>query len=189
MAKVEAELRLYTRNHALRSRRKELGLTQEYIAKAIGIHPLKYCYIENLKAWPDENRREDIAKVLGRSPDEMFPAELERIVRPKFMAHKEVVEAEKIEQFYLKHSQILLPAAPDQILVQMDLENLMSHLPEREREIVERYNDGETLDEIGFVIGLTRERVRQIRERALQRLRDLSTSTEAPMKSTLPVAG
>lgn len=53
---------------------------------------------------------------------------------------------------------------------------LLKELPERERAIVKAYygidGDEKTLDEIGRQFGLTRERVRQIREKAIRRLRN-----------------
>lgn len=57
-----------------------------------------------------------------------------------------------------------------------EVHQLLDALPEREREIVWLYFglDGEgtrTLDEIGVRLGLTRERVRQLRDRTLKKLR------------------
>ena len=54
--------------------------------------------------------------------------------------------------------------------------SLVSELPERESEVIRRRfgfdgSDPETLDEIGRGLGVTRERVRQIADRALERLR------------------
>ena len=58
------------------------------------------------------------------------------------------------------------------------LENMFdSYLTERERKILYLYyglDDGEerTLEEIGSLLGVTRERIRQIRNRAFEKLRD-----------------
>lgn len=54
---------------------------------------------------------------------------------------------------------------------------LLGELPERERDIVCLYfgldgEGGRTLDEIGSRLGLTRERVRQLRDRSLKKLRE-----------------
>ena len=51
------------------------------------------------------------------------------------------------------------------------------YLTERERKILYLYyglDDGEerTLEEIGHMMGVTRERIRQLRDRALQQLRE-----------------
>lgn len=62
-------------------------------------------------------------------------------------------------------------------LVLNELEESLQELPEREREILElryglRGRDALTLEEIGKLLGISRERVRQLEAQALQRLRD-----------------
>ena len=61
-----------------------------------------------------------------------------------------------------------------------ELRILMRCLDDREREIIERYHGlnytPHTLQEIGDVFGLTKERVRQIKEKALRKLRNDSYS-------------
>jgi len=54
-------------------------------------------------------------------------------------------------------------------------------LDERDRDVVKMrfgvgYNQSFTLDEIGKSFGLTRERIRQIEKRALQKMRDSSSA-------------
>lgn len=61
------------------------------------------------------------------------------------------------------------------------LNTLFSGLTPRERDIVERYfgvngKEGETLEEIGSSMNLTKERVRQIKEDAMKKLRSLAAS-------------
>jgi RNA polymerase primary sigma factor len=62
-----------------------------------------------------------------------------------------------------------------------DIERALSTLTEREAEVVKLYfglnsEHPATLEEIGERLNLTRERVRQIKEKALQRLRHASRS-------------
>ena len=62
-----------------------------------------------------------------------------------------------------------------------EIENALSTLDKREAEIIRLYygigrEDSLTLDEIGERYGLTRERIRQIKEKALRRLRHTSRS-------------
>ena len=62
---------------------------------------------------------------------------------------------------------------------QEDIEHALSTLNDREEDILKRYfglggNEPHTLEEIGKVYKLTRERVRQIRDRAIVRLRTSS---------------
>jgi RNA polymerase primary sigma factor len=66
-------------------------------------------------------------------------------------------------------------------LLQRDLAAVLTHLSERERTIIElRYGlkDGRrrTLEEVGHMLGMTRERARQIEAIALNRLRDLDVA-------------
>lgn len=63
-------------------------------------------------------------------------------------------------------------------LLKEHLEEILNGLPPREVRILQlRYGllDGQdrTLEEVGGIIGVSRERVRQIEARALRRLRDL----------------
>jgi RNA polymerase primary sigma factor len=62
-----------------------------------------------------------------------------------------------------------------------DVERTLATLDQREREVIRLYfgiDEGlaHTLDEIGRRMGLTRERVRQIKERAIRRLKHISRS-------------
>jgi len=72
-------------------------------------------------------------------------------------------------------------SSPEDILMQKNVESeittMLQGLNEREAEIIACYfglngKDPMTLEEIGDVYGLTRERVRQIKERCIQRLKE-----------------
>jgi RNA polymerase primary sigma factor len=65
--------------------------------------------------------------------------------------------------------------------LQREIERSLSTLTEREREVIKLFfgigmNHGLTLEEIGAKFDLTRERVRQIKEKAIRRLRHKSRS-------------
>ena len=75
--------------------------------------------------------------------------------------------------------------SPDNELISESLKtkvkNVLAILPDREAEVIKLYFglDGEnslTLEEIGDKFNLTRERVRQIKEKAIRRLRHNSRS-------------
>ena len=76
------------------------------------------------------------------------------------------------------------PGADSQLLsesLQREIERSLSTLTERERDVVRLFfgigmNHGLTLEEIGDKFDLTRERVRQIKEKAIRRLRHTSRS-------------
>jgi len=64
----------------------------------------------------------------------------------------------------------------DQLLIE-EIDHALRALPPRDAKVLRLYfglNDGRehTLEEIGSLLGVTRERVRQLRDRALKRLRD-----------------
>ena len=76
------------------------------------------------------------------------------------------------------------PAADIQLLresLKTEIQKVLKMLNDRERSIIEAFygiNQPElTLDEIGEKHGLTRERVRQIKEKAIRRLRDNTKNT------------
>lgn len=65
--------------------------------------------------------------------------------------------------------------------LQKEIERSLGTLTEREREVIKLFfgiglNHGLTLEEIGAKFDLTRERVRQIKEKAIRRLRHKSRS-------------
>ena len=66
--------------------------------------------------------------------------------------------------------------------VETQLMNMLATLNEREKEIITLYfglggTETHTLEEIGEKLNLTRERVRQIKERCLERLKKRSSSS------------
>ena len=75
---------------------------------------------------------------------------------------------------------------PDEILMRENItetiDTMIVQLNDRERDIINSYfglsgEDPCTLEEIGSRYGLTRERVRQIKERGLQKMKQMSTKT------------
>ena len=76
------------------------------------------------------------------------------------------------------------PRADNELMnesLQREIERSLSTLTDRERDVVKLFfgigiNHGLTLEEIGAKFDLTRERVRQIKEKAIRRLRHNSRS-------------
>lgn len=76
------------------------------------------------------------------------------------------------------------PAPDDELInesLKVEIRSLLSELPEREAEVLRLYfgldvDFSMTLEEIGEKFNLTRERVRQIKEKAIRRLRHTSKS-------------
>ena len=78
-----------------------------------------------------------------------------------------------------------MQTAPDEStmlqFLKSDVGKVLDTLPDREAEVIRLYfgvgaERAHTLEEIGIRFGLTRERIRQIKERALQRLRHATRS-------------
>lgn len=66
----------------------------------------------------------------------------------------------------------MLAAPSTDCTIAVDIDELVATLPRRERDVLRRHytGDGETLQAIGDSIGLSRERVRQIKQDGVERL-------------------
>ena len=93
--------------------------------------------------------------------------------------------AEALQKLSLDYSQVTTPNPEEFITLQLENEHIAAliekHLSQREQEILKiRYGleDGlhKTLAETGEIIGVSRERIRQIEKRALQKLKLMLTS-------------
>ncbi|MCK7520031.1 MAG: sigma-70 family RNA polymerase sigma factor [Ignavibacteriales bacterium] len=80
---------------------------------------------------------------------------------------------------------VIFSSSPDHLLMdeslREEIEQALSTLSEREAEVIKLYfgldkENSLTLEEIGERFNLTRERVRQIKEKAIRRLRHTSRS-------------
>ncbi len=119
---------------------------------------------------------EEIALALGQSVDRIQRV-LEAARRPVSLETPVGDEGEHTLGDFLPDDE--LPSPTDfaaQQMLRRDLVTALNHLSERERRIIDlRYGlvDGQrrTLEEVGRVLGMTRERARQIEAEALRRLR------------------
>ncbi len=119
---------------------------------------------------------EEIATALGQ-PVDRIERVLEAARRPVSLETPVGEDGEHTLGDFLQDDDLPTPAdfASRQLLRQ-DLATALDHLSERERRIIDlRYGlvDGQrrTLEEVGRVLGMTRERARQIEAEALRRLR------------------
>lgn len=119
---------------------------------------------------------EEIATALGQ-PLDRIERVLEAARRPVSLATPVGEDGEHTLGDFLPDDDLPTPADfASQQLLRDDLEAALRHLSERERRIIDlRYGlaDGQrrTLEEVGRVLGMTRERARQIEAEALRRLR------------------
>jgi len=119
---------------------------------------------------------EEIATALGQPLDRVERV-LEAARRPVSLETPVGEDGEHTLGDFLQDDELPTPADfASQQLLRQDLAAALQHLSERERRIIDlRYGlaDGQrrTLEEVGKVLGMTRERARQIEAEALRRLR------------------
>ena len=119
---------------------------------------------------------EEIATALGQ-PIDRIERVLEASRRPVSLETPVGEDGEHTLGDFLQDDELPTPAEfASQQLLRRDLAAALDHLSERERRIIDlRYGlaDGQrrTLEEVGKVLGMTRERARQIEAEALRRLR------------------
>jgi RNA polymerase primary sigma factor len=119
---------------------------------------------------------EEIATALGQ-PIERIERVLEAARRPVSLETPVGEDGEHTLGDFLPDDELPTPAEfASQQLLRRDLARALDHLNERERRIIDlRYGlaDGQrrTLEEVGKVLGMTRERARQIEAEALRHLR------------------
>lgn len=119
---------------------------------------------------------EEIATALGQ-PIDRIERVLEAARRPVSLATPVGEDGEHTLGDFLQDDELPTPVdVASQQLLRRDLAAALDHLNERERRIIDlRYGlaDGQrrTLEEVGKVLGMTRERARQIEAEALRRLR------------------
>jgi len=83
-------LRLITHNARLVDSRKECGMTQVDMASALGTHPLRISEIETLKDIPTEDEMIDLACVLEKTIDYLFPEELLSAIKAGVFSRRKV---------------------------------------------------------------------------------------------------
>jgi RNA polymerase primary sigma factor len=119
---------------------------------------------------------EEIATALGQSVDRIERV-LEASRRPISLETPVGEDGEHTLGDFLQDDDATTPGEfASRQLLRRDLASALDHLSERERRIIDlRYGlvDGQrrTLEEVGKVLGMTRERARQIEAEALRRLR------------------
>jgi len=159
---------------------KAKGWTRLQAAKACGIHFTTLMHWLAFRSYPRENKRLDASIVLGVSDEILFPDELKgiRIAKqpePMSFGREEAMALGLCSQ----------EVDPEQVAIQASLQDslqeAMQGLREREKLVLKlRFGlEGEeslTLEEVGAILGVHRERIRQIQAKALRKLRHPSRS-------------
>ncbi|HJQ74297.1 MAG TPA: sigma-70 family RNA polymerase sigma factor, partial [Gaiellaceae bacterium] len=123
----------------------------------------------------------EIGRELDLTPDEV--EQIRRTAQAPVSLEKPVGDEEESEfgHFLTDESEPLPDEAAEVTLRKETLRKILSTLSQRERRVLElRYGlDGEhprTLDEVGRTFNVTRERIRQIENQSLKKLRALADS-------------
>ena len=185
-------------NHELRRRRIEAGLTFKALATAAGIHATIYHKLEFMKVSPLDERSGDwrtIARKLSefwRVPEEdLFPKAAEEKRKRAARAEAVVSAVECCSEYtscasrqefdfdYLDAP--FLAAAVDRVLNSLpDSRRIRNRLRKNKyscEDIIRmRFHEDMTLQEIADIVGVNRERIRQIEVKALRMLRHPSRS-------------
>lgn len=173
-------------NNELRKRRIKLGITQIQLGKMVGVGKSTINHFESFRQYPATLEvANKIAQVLKTSPSVLFPEWL-KVFKPKKTT---IVTEHLITEPLLENSipQHLLSDGNEQFEDLVDkkvyhdaIEHGLSVLKERESKIIGlRFglepmpdNKQPTLENIGRIFGVSRDRIRQIEDKAIRRMKD-----------------
>ncbi len=167
-------LRLIVRakNNKLISHREKLGFNHYEMAEHCGVSLSVYGNAERLQYVSEVNALK-ISQILGYKPDELFPNWLQ-MYGEIYNKNNYLIVDDDIAQKQLEYhggSKLLLTES-----FHGDLKECFSVLKRKERVALVYYfgllgRESLTLEELAVKLNLTRERVRQIKEKALRSLR------------------
>ena len=190
MEKIESQIKFKVDAHhlSLINLRESKGFDQKTCAFNIGISQTYYGAIERCMRAPSEEEAAKIAKYFKVDVHDLFPKEL--LAFSKNWSEIDKLQKEKIiESTELRISDLPnyleLPSPEDEDKVVDDASvfwkskrvgDALRELPPKERDVLKfrhGFEDGicHTLEEAGKKFGVTRERIRQIEAKALERLR------------------
>lgn len=177
---------IYHRNFLMIEARKKRGITQQNLADMVGTNPSLISQIELLR---DVSRVKGIKSVLDNIADclevefhKMFPADYIKALFSRNLPMQQRLLFDVSIDMLPSHNPALITSGgdADDMIDNKELRNILDgildELPAREARVLEMrcgMYDGEkkTWEEIGRKFGVTRERVRQIEEQGLNRMR------------------
>jgi len=184
------EITLRVRNNLIKGRRTRMGLSAKDAARKIGVSYTSYVQYEAMSLAPyrkDGQWRESALKLVSFfccRPEELWPEEVLAVQKNTVVA---TVDSDRMLALSGYYPEQRLPPSPDEAVSAIELGDAVAvsldTLNPRERTMLRlRFGlDGEaplTLDEAGEVIGVSRERARQVEAKALRKLRHPSRSQE-----------
>jgi RNA polymerase sigma factor (sigma-70 family) len=168
------------RNNRLQSWRESIGLSPFAAAKLIGISYPHYLDIEALRHYPSEGTALKISAATGISVSYLFPDYFKSIA--KTVAINTIPEEIFLPLLSAPKELLMIPAPQNESdkeitkdLLRDSISEALSTLTQREARVLRmRFGfdgDSKTLDEIGESLAISRERVRQLCEKGLRKLR------------------
>lgn len=173
---------LRTYNHRLRNLRKDKGYTLRELSELSKVSIQTISDLERLQQIPKNSTLEKIAKVLGTIPEYIFDENLKKLIELKF-PHKisRIINEERFLDYNRREMlRIEEGSLPERNLLLEErtiaINEALSTLTPREKEIIKMYfgigyETTHTLEQIGEKFNLVKERVRQIKEKGIRRLR------------------
>ncbi len=157
------------------------GWNQSEAARFLGVTPSTFGHWINMSEVPDwENFSSEITtrlfELTGKMPEELWP---EEVFTEEFLASPKMLRRyRKVPVQLLAGAGILsLPVpTPEDTMEETErrqiINAVLKTIPKREQAILEsRFFEGKTLEEISQDMGVTRERIRQLEQRAFRLLR------------------
>ena len=180
-------------NNELRKRREAMGLTQQQLGEICGMGKGSIAHFEAFRSFPQEWQAKKLAEVLDTTVEILFPKWLE-LFKPK---RTSITTEHLVTENILGNQEVLQLTAPDtdlydtfdKTLLREELNKQLETLSVREKKIIEERfglldNDPKTLEEVGKTFRVSRNRIRQIQDRALRKLRHPTRSKV--LKAFLP---
>lgn len=176
--------KLLTYNERLVTSRKLLGYTQMQFSRELGVPIGKLSAVERLKENFDYDQRMNATALLNVSRNWLFPKELLDAVSSKSFIKDDITIGVPDVALLSEIPNILqLPDVSDSVDDIIDHEGdfdlamqIIGELTPREQRVIclsfgLNGEEVHTLTDTGVIVGITIERVRQIREKALKRIR------------------
>lgn len=170
-------------NGTLRKARLEKGLKQSDVAERVGISGSAYSHYETMRVVPDKIVANKIAKVLGKSVEQLFPFTFLRMLKDENLGMVEYgkMEVKELERYAEEQGHLLEENTNPEVQVAKQLcrERLavrMKKLSEREQKVLNLAFglDGQeplSNTELGEYFQVSPERARQIKQHALNKLK------------------
>ncbi len=174
-------------NYPLKEARLKQGYTQEQLGRMVGIHTTAITAYEKLRAMPSQEIAEKLAEILHRDVNELFPEKLRDYMKQIRKGRKKDksetpqhsiplspdLESSLEDPSPFTNLEVILGISEEELRKKRD--DILQGLSYREREIIKlRYGLGDgysyTLEEVGHIFKVTRERIRQVEAKAIRKL-------------------